>query len=121
VDELAAPAWPLLYLGRRAPMLFDKKVAIKVSWTASIPSAATNARFRQERHVLGQLDYSLISPKDHRRGVDWGNDVFRDGVRRWCPHDAYCRENKLSIPERFNSFLKFVKQSRPPTTARSSR
>lgn len=92
-----------VHLAIRTDDTFEKQVAVKLVWP-SLHVEKVLRRFRQERHILAQLDHPHIARLYDAGATDEGSPYlvmeYVDGV----PITEYCDGNKLMIPERLRLF-----------------
>ncbi|MEP7338593.1 MAG: serine/threonine-protein kinase, partial [Acidobacteriota bacterium] len=92
-----------VYLAERADDVHRKQVAVKLVWPG-FDSAEIFKRFRQERHILAELDHPNIARLLDGGTTDegWSYVVMEyvDGE----PLTRYCNQHKLSVAERLKLF-----------------
>ncbi len=105
LSELGHGGMGAVFLAERSDGEFDQKVAIKIV-RPGLDVEHIRARFVHERQILADLEHSYISHL-----IDGG--TTEDGIPylvmeyiEGTPINEYCSENRLSVKERLDLFLK---------------
>lgn len=105
--EIGRGGMGTVYLAARADGCFEKEVAIKVLNRGAATEELAR-RFQAERQVLARLDHPNIARLIDAGTVEDGRPYFIMDYVEGVPITRYVEENKLSIPDRLNLFLKIT-------------
>jgi len=105
VEEIASGGMGTVFLAERCDGVFEQKVALKII-KPGLSTIPIIRRFQNERQILANLQHTNIARLFDGGVTDDRRPFFTMEYVEGTPIDEYCDQNKLTINERLNLFIK---------------
>lgn len=105
IEEIASGGMGTVFLAERSDGFFDQKVALKIV-KPGLSTIPIIRRFQHERQILANLHHPNIARLYDGGVTDDRRPFFTMEYVNGIPIDEYCDNQKLTIRERLNLFIK---------------